>query len=487
MKAIVAYVNTIVVDGSGVQSLNSLITSIGSEDSIIYIYEAISTTANLIVPATCAIVIDANGSINQSTYTLEIRGAFSAPPEKVFMGTGRVSFWIQSVAEILPNWFGAIGDNNAANATTNVTAFTMAMNAVSTAYANTPLTTRKLGHKVKVLPGIYYVDTTITIAGEYTIVDAYGASFRYTGATGGCFKTTVSNVSIFGPFITLHVDNANVYGIHIYRCNTNWIRDVKVVENTAGMLSNVGIYIESNGGSVGITNRIENFLADCGKSIDIYCSVGIGSAVASNYFYHIVDKSYSGISIRGMSGNYFDFIMSDIDNSGAGYAATIVKVGAVGYSMGNELVFAKMDTCLGISIEAGSTNQLITKLDASSGTGGVSLAGNASNYLEILDVDYPVNTYKTSTFTANDTTPSVRGKKVAKTANALARTITMLDDGVEGQIVRVILNDNNTTIDFTGSHLKGNAGVDWVPRQFDYMDCVFDGTDWYCDVVDCTI
>ena len=67
MKAIVAYVNTIVVDGSGVQSLNSLITSIGSEDSIIYIYEAISTTANLIVPSTCAIVIDANGSINQST------------------------------------------------------------------------------------------------------------------------------------------------------------------------------------------------------------------------------------------------------------------------------------------------------------------------------------------------------------------------------------------------------------------------------------
>jgi len=93
---------------------------------------------------------------------------------------------------------------------------------------------------------------------------------------------------------------------------------------------------------------------------------------------------------------------------------------------------------------------------------------------------------KVVAFTDADATPSVKGGRVFKTANTGATTITMLDDGTNGDVRVIIIGDANTTIDFTGTNLKGNAGVDWTPASGDHMICVFDGTDWYCAVSDNT-
>ena len=90
------------------------------------------------------------------------------------------------------------------------------------------------------------------------------------------------------------------------------------------------------------------------------------------------------------------------------------------------------------------------------------------------------------TFPANDATPSVKDGKVFKTANTVATTLTDFDSAEKGQTITVVINDANTTIDFTGSSLKGNAGVDWSPAQYDSMICTFDGTYWYCAVLDNT-
>jgi hypothetical protein len=91
------------------------------------------------------------------------------------------------------------------------------------------------------------------------------------------------------------------------------------------------------------------------------------------------------------------------------------------------------------------------------------------------------------TFAANDATPSVRLYEIYRTANTNPTTITMLDDGFAGQRVTVIINDAVTTVDFSGTNLKGNGGVDWSPSSGDFMDCVFDGTNWYCQVMDTTV
>src|SRR3990167_1863451 len=89
-------------------------------------------------------------------------------------------------------------------------------------------------------------------------------------------------------------------------------------------------------------------------------------------------------------------------------------------------------------------------------------------------------------FTSTDATPSVKNGKTFKTANAGATTITMFDDGVIGQEITVIFNDANTTIDFTGTNLKGNAGADFVGAVGDVMTGTFDGTNWYFNVQDNT-
>ena len=41
-------------------------------------------------------------------------------------------------------------------------------------------------------------------------------------------------------------------------------------------------------------------------------------------------------------------------------------------------------------------------------------------------------------------------------------------------------------MDFTASTLKGNAGADWVPVAGDALIGVWDGTNWYCQIIDTT-
>uniref|UniRef100_A0A6M3IJ90 Putative pectate lyase n=1 Tax=viral metagenome TaxID=1070528 RepID=A0A6M3IJ90_9ZZZZ len=97
-----------------------------------------------------------------------------------------------------------------------------------------------------------------------------------------------------------------------------------------------------------------------------------------------------------------------------------------------------------------------------------------------------INSEETS-FAVNSTTPSVmRHTPIFKTTNSGSTTITTFSDGTIGQNIKVLIKDANTIIDFTGTNLKGNGGADWSPANGDWMECVFDGTNWYCSVHDCT-
>lgn len=86
------------------------------------------------------------------------------------------------------------------------------------------------------------------------------------------------------------------------------------------------------------------------------------------------------------------------------------------------------------------------------------------------------------TLSDGDTTPSVLGRIILTTANAAPTTITTFDDAYPGQEFLVIINDANTTIDFTASTLKGNGGVDWTPALGDFMTVTFSGSNFYCSI-----
>lgn len=85
-------------------------------------------------------------------------------------------------------------------------------------------------------------------------------------------------------------------------------------------------------------------------------------------------------------------------------------------------------------------------------------------------------------FTDGDATPSVSTDRHFKTANTSPTTITMFDDGTDGKLITVLIDDANTTIDFTSTNLKGNGGADWSPSSGDIMTGIYDGTNWYFDV-----
>lgn len=107
------------------------------------------------------------------------------------------------------------------------------------------------------------------------------------------------------------------------------------------------------------------------------------------------------------------------------------------------------------------------------------LGGNLDLKTKYTHADYVA-------FSSTDTTPDVSGGSRFKTANAAATTIDDFDAGAgsldEGQHVHILINDSNTTIDFTSSGLKGHGGVDWEPSAGYTMDCHYDGTDWACNV-----
>jgi len=65
-------------------------------------------------------------------------------------------------------------------------------------------------------------------------------------------------------------------------------------------------------------------------------------------------------------------------------------------------------------------------------------------------------------------------------------TITALDDMVEGQTTEVHFRTGFYTVDFSGTTLKGNGGVDWVPANGDKMVCTKQGTNVYCITADCS-
>ena len=85
--------------------------------------------------------------------------------------------------------------------------------------------------------------------------------------------------------------------------------------------------------------------------------------------------------------------------------------------------------------------------------------------------------------TDGDATPTVlngSGKQagILITANTGATNITTFDNGISGQEISVLINDNNTTF-VNGATLKLQGGTNYLPPQYTIMKFVYIGTVWY--------
>lgn len=108
-------------------------------------------------------------------------------------------------------------------------------------------------------------------------------------------------------------------------------------------------------------------------------------------------------------------------------------------------------------------------------------SGLVKAFSKIVEVPIAPNSHWTQ-ITSGTTSIDVSGGKFFRTANSTATTISGFSNGMMAQEVLLQINDANTTIDFTGTSLKGNAGVDYVAKQYDLIRCVYTGSVWLCDV-----
>jgi len=83
-----------------------------------------------------------------------------------------------------------------------------------------------------------------------------------------------------------------------------------------------------------------------------------------------------------------------------------------------------------------------------------------------------------ATFSADDTTPAVSGKRLLRVSNqwTAGHNITMFDNGIAGQCITVIGNDADCTV-VDGGDLKLNGN--WQASAGCTLSLLFDGTSWY--------
>lgn len=85
--------------------------------------------------------------------------------------------------------------------------------------------------------------------------------------------------------------------------------------------------------------------------------------------------------------------------------------------------------------------------------------------------------YRSSTYTAGDTTPSVVGISFLDISNSSSTSITNFTGAIEGQVLTLYFNDSNTTVTRTNAYLSG--GVNFVSTAYDILTLIYKAPYWY--------
>lgn len=89
--------------------LNAAILAIGATEATLLITSSFMVTANAVVPPTMQLLFLRGGSLNNGTKTVTINGHISAGFFQIFDGTGAITFGANTIKEVYPEWWGAVG------------------------------------------------------------------------------------------------------------------------------------------------------------------------------------------------------------------------------------------------------------------------------------------------------------------------------------------------------------------------------------------
>ena len=121
------------VSASTFNSLNRAVSFIGLTKTDLEIADQVSLTSDLIIPSNIRLVFRRGGGIDRGPYSLTIGGPISVGLWQIFYGAGTITFGVDSVAAVYPEWFGAKGDSdgNSGNGNDDRSSLQAAINSLS--------------------------------------------------------------------------------------------------------------------------------------------------------------------------------------------------------------------------------------------------------------------------------------------------------------------------------------------------------------------
>lgn len=496
-------------------TLSLALSHIGSTNATLVLTPGTWTLSNNVtVPLNITLFLPQGAVLSvASGKTLTINGSINAGLYQIFSGSGTVSISGTFVDEVYPQWWGGKGDGTTDDST--------AIQAAVTA-----------GKWIHITGGTWLVNTAINVRGyrhiygagkENTVIKA-GASltgfvFSSTdGATGAWLVgSSITDLTIDGNTSTDAL--GGIYAEFVTEWEFERLKIYNFYKSTA-----IGIQLDH---AYQIAHRdcyVRMGSAGAGKKGTACFQVGASTADAIHTTHITYDNCLAQYSATG-------FMLADMGNRGGNmtirqcasgnhnfgiqvkdfYREVIIESSLIENtsSRGINITTTTAYNIHNITLKELTLYECTTAIFASNvdslGIDRVRFVGDdagghtCTNLGSVKRVElgtYTIEDTAYDTFAAgedprlsnlalNDATPSVAfgGRKhTFKTQSSAPLTITAFDDGVVGQEISIIFADANTTIDFSGTNLKGNAGVDFTGAVADRMDCVYDGTDWFCSV-----
>lgn len=445
---------------------------------------------------------DQGGATTSNPLTSDSTGRVSCWAESricdlVVSGTGVTTraFVSQSIIdyyklEFNAKAFGAKGDDSTDDATAIQAALTEAAETTSSGIGGIvylPRGTFRLGSQITIpnkvrLTGV--ARSASVLKANAGIAPATGL-VRLGDGTGTVFGTRLENLTVdcnnvaasIGVYSTEANEQSGVRDCVVTGFRTNgikfsgasvqhaFIEGSEVYGSASGATS--GIYLTGTGGIIYL-NRLTvngNIASPMTHSIhneDDVAAWGIHGEYATNLLFFDTGAVGTAVNIFGHSS------ITSCVNIAAGASNGIFVAGVYTNGATNSVLDSRSSrtltsTNLGLYVVgdgAGAAAQVITSV-------GALAAGHWT-------INSPV-ARTVQTFAGGDTTPSVALGEVFKTNNVGPINITMFDDGVAGQVIRVIVDANTTIVDGGNLLLAGNL----VGTTNDTMTLVFDGTNWF--------
>jgi len=342
-------------------------------------------------------------------------------------------------------------------------------------------------------------DAGVVYSGSYPFLHSYGTSNVFLGKNAGNFTLTGvgTNVGIGEDALKALTDGYNNSGTGYQSMSSTTSGVGNTAFGTYGLFSNtVGNYNCAFGLSVLYYNTEGIMNVGFGRAALINNTTGDGNTCIGN----AAGASPNSVAANANTvGNYNTYI-------GYKSGASVPSASALENSIAigkNAVVGASNAMALGgtgsdaVKVGIGTTNpDRHLEINTGSATGGIRITyddadGSATTYSDILVdstgllmVDSPLAVTgrfvgaTITTFTANDTTPSVVLGNIFKVPDTwtMGNSITFFDDGSAGQQIVVIGGDSDCAV-VAGTHLK--LASTWTASSGDTLHLVYDGTDWF--------